>query len=247
MPLLRLQGGDPFAAFDGALVQAIQRLRGEDPRRSLPLQPPRSLAPRPARNKAAQLAHELLRRRRDDHRARGFQGAQTTQFHRVQQREETGLLPQKLARPTLQIVSKHMPVARLAERSGDDPRARRGARQFRVRRNDALEQSEEGAQAPQRDPQLMHRFRVAGLAQRRNINREVIETVAKNAPDGAVEGFVRRQGQPLRLDRDGGFTARIHDFTVAGDETQRARGRSGAIRARATMRAIHRRDPYAER
>ena len=146
-----------------------------------------------------------------------------------------------------QTVSKHMPVARLAERSGDDPRARRDARQFRVRRNDVLEQSEEGAQAPQRDPQLMYRFRVAGLAQRRNINREVIETVAKNAPDGAVEGFVRRQDQPLRLDRDGGITARTHDFTVAGDETQRARGRSGAIRARATMRAIHRRDPYAEK
>ena len=93
----------------------------------------------------------------------------------------------------------------------------------------------------------MHRFRVAGLAQRRNINREMIETVAKDTPDGAVEGIVRRQGQPLRLDRDGGFTARTHDFTVAGDETQRARGRSGGIRARATKQAIHRRDPYAER
>ncbi len=157
-----------------------------DPFSSSPLDPSRH-ARREIR--PAQLAHELLRRRRDDHRARGFQGAQTAQFHRVQQREETGLLPQKLARPPLQTVSKHMPVARLAERSGDDPRARRGARQFRVRRNDALEQSKEGAQAPQRDPQLMHRFRVADLAQRRDISREVIETVAKDTPDGAVEGI----------------------------------------------------------
>ena len=50
-----------------------------------------------------------------------------------------------------------------------------------------LSNPKESAQAPQRDPQLVHRFRVAALTQRRDIRREVIETVAKDALDGAVE------------------------------------------------------------